>query len=222
MDKAGIYMIFNSFNNRKYIGSSIRVRTRLYEHFFSLRKGTHHNKFLQRDWNKYGEGCFGTRILLYCPIDKLIYNEQRMIDWFKEKGFIFNLCEIAGNSLGRIPNLETREKIRKSINEYYKKNPPIKGKRTLSEESKQKIREARLNYIVTNPKWLETRQKISDSNKNREGGSEFTKKRVAAIRNFYKDKDRSKQARKNLCRAAKLNAARRRAKRFGSLVLNKD
>ena len=56
--KSGIYCILNIKNNKKYIGSSIRISTRWYEHKFNLRNNTHFNTHLQAAWNKYGEETF--------------------------------------------------------------------------------------------------------------------------------------------------------------------
>lgn len=51
--KSGVYKITNTINGNFYIGSSIRIRERWYEHKYLLNKGTHHSKHLQNSWNKY-------------------------------------------------------------------------------------------------------------------------------------------------------------------------
>ena len=57
-DIVGIYKIECIANNKVYIGQSINIKRRLYDHKTRLRKGTHKNKHLQNAWNKYGEDNF--------------------------------------------------------------------------------------------------------------------------------------------------------------------
>lgn len=52
---SGIYQIRNTFNNKKYIGSSVNLRRRYREHFNTLINGTHYNSKIQRAFNKYDE-----------------------------------------------------------------------------------------------------------------------------------------------------------------------
>jgi len=51
-NKSGIYKITNKKNGRVYVGSAKHFKSRYYHHIASLRKGTHHNKYLQADFNK--------------------------------------------------------------------------------------------------------------------------------------------------------------------------
>lgn len=53
-----IYTISNSVNGRKYIGQTFDLGGRWNRHLLSLRNKNHHNIFLQRAWNKYGEDAF--------------------------------------------------------------------------------------------------------------------------------------------------------------------
>ncbi len=59
----GIYCIENVRTGRKYIGSSVDVHKRINAHFSQLKKGTHHCKFLQSDFLKYGSQNFKHTIL---------------------------------------------------------------------------------------------------------------------------------------------------------------
>lgn len=58
LENCGIYVIRNLINNNIYIGSSVNIKKRFCQHRNSLRKNKHHNKYLQRSWNKYGEENF--------------------------------------------------------------------------------------------------------------------------------------------------------------------
>lgn len=48
---AGVYAIINQSNKRVYIGSSETIRTRCLKHEYLLKKGRHHCKLLQSDYN---------------------------------------------------------------------------------------------------------------------------------------------------------------------------
>lgn len=58
LGKSGIYWIKNSITNLIYIGSSTDIAKRLSKHFSQLRKGSHPNKTLLKDFNKYGQDSF--------------------------------------------------------------------------------------------------------------------------------------------------------------------
>jgi group I intron endonuclease len=58
LKNCGIYVIRNIVNDNIYIGSSVNIKKRFCQHRNSLRKNKHHNKYLQRSWNKYGEENF--------------------------------------------------------------------------------------------------------------------------------------------------------------------
>ncbi len=57
-NKIGIYCIINTENSKNYIGSSMNLYKRIYEHRRLLKLNKHYNKRLQNAWNKYGEDYF--------------------------------------------------------------------------------------------------------------------------------------------------------------------
>lgn len=60
-----VYYIICSANNRKYIGSVHGYATaRKASHFCKLRNGSHPNKALQADYNKYGRAAFDFRVIV--------------------------------------------------------------------------------------------------------------------------------------------------------------
>lgn len=133
---SGIYQITCTANKKIYIGSTIDLYRRKYDHFHSLRLNKHHNPCLQRAWNKYGEQTFVFEVLeLVLPIS-LIAREQYWLDKLKPfgcKGF-----NIARNAeyimLGRKQSPATIEKIRqanlgKKRTSHWKQSPETIEKR---------------------------------------------------------------------------------------------
>lgn len=61
-DVQGIYMIVNTVNGKKYIGSSSNVKRRLRDHLYSFRSKSNF-KNLQNDFEKFGEESFKFKII---------------------------------------------------------------------------------------------------------------------------------------------------------------
>jgi group I intron endonuclease len=78
--QSGVYIITNTVNGNRYIGSTVHVRVRLIEHIRNLRENRHRNKHLQYAWNKYGEECFVFEPLLYCDRSMTLFYEQLCLD----------------------------------------------------------------------------------------------------------------------------------------------
>lgn len=85
----GIYKITNTVDNTSYIGKSKDLKTRLRKHKYRLNHGIHHNKFLQRAWDKYGTEFFVFEILEECEIEELDIRETYYIYTYNSfhKGF---------------------------------------------------------------------------------------------------------------------------------------
>lgn len=105
----GIYEIVHLESGKRYVGSAVNFKSRFRVHKHQLRNNTHHSKYLQRAWNKYGEASFEFRILKLCDPAFLIIEEQKEID----AGCDYNTCLIANSSLGTKASPETREKMSK-------------------------------------------------------------------------------------------------------------
>ena len=54
----GIYCIENLLNHKKYIGQSVDIYTRFYDHKRHLKLNRHDNSYLQNEWNKHGSDNF--------------------------------------------------------------------------------------------------------------------------------------------------------------------
>lgn len=64
-DYRGIYAIENKITKEKYIGLSIKVRSRWKKHRYELNNNKHHSAKLQNAWNKYGEENFKFYIIRF-------------------------------------------------------------------------------------------------------------------------------------------------------------
>lgn len=104
----GVYLIENTANGRKYVGSAVKIRWRWRKHYLNLTRGTHHSRHLQHAWNKYGEQSFVFRPLIYCDRENVLFYEQSAIDGLSPE---YNVCKIAGSCLGVKRSEQTRKKI---------------------------------------------------------------------------------------------------------------
>ena len=106
---SGIYKIESKIKpNRIYIGSAVSFYTRWMNHLSDLRTGDHGNKKLQHHFNKYGEDDLIFSIVEECDKNILLNKEQGYIDRLNP---YFNICKIAGSSLGLKRSDETKKKI---------------------------------------------------------------------------------------------------------------
>lgn len=85
-------------------------------HYHLLCKNAHHNSHLQNAWNKYGEDAFEFEVVEKCSKDKLLEREQYWIDYYHvyDNQYGYNICRTAGNTSGRQFSEETKNKIRKA------------------------------------------------------------------------------------------------------------
>jgi group I intron endonuclease len=107
-ERSGIYAILNTVTGKRYIGSAKCFRTRWNAHRAALNKGLHHSKHLQSAWNKHGAEAFVFTILEFCEHQKLIAREQSHIDALRPA---YNVCQVAGSTLGRVHSSSTKLKI---------------------------------------------------------------------------------------------------------------
>jgi len=189
---SGIYCIENIVNKKKYIGQSIDLENRKYEHFRMLEKGYHANAHLQNSYNKYGEENFKFRILLYCEPFELTKYEQFFVDYYTPE-LLYNVrLECVDSNQGIIPSKEARKKMseahkKENLSEKTKRkmseaqggeNNPMYGKHH-SEEAIRKISEA--NSGKNHPMYgkhrsEETKRKISEAQKGKCPSKETRKK----------------------------------------------
>lgn len=135
---SGIYKITNKINNKFYIGSTINLYCRYYNHLKDLIKNTHCNEYLQRSFNKYGNDSFTFEIIATCPKEYLLKLEQWFINNLKPN---YNICKKAGNSLGYKHSEKTKSKMKLNRIKYFKLNK-------VSDETKFKQSQSRKKPVL--------------------------------------------------------------------------
>ena len=83
----GIYRIENKINNRVYIGKSISIGKRWYQHLNLLENNSHPNKKLQNDFIKYGFNNFLFDIIELCDEENLCKKEDYYIKLFSTNSY---------------------------------------------------------------------------------------------------------------------------------------
>ena len=124
---SGVYCFIHVASGKLYIGSSVNLLARFNEHL----NNRHSNVHLQRAFKKYGFINFNFIVLKYCDKDELIKQEQNYLNQATEK---YNICLIAGSTLGRKHSEESKIKIGNAS----------RG-RQHSEETKEKLRNRKCN-----------------------------------------------------------------------------
>ena len=129
----GIYCIENLVNDKKYIGQSVDIDKRWYEHRRTLRLKQHDNIYLQRAWDKYGEDNFRFYIITICDSERLKDLEIHFITLFNttDNAYGYNMTNGGEGTSG----YKHTEEIKKYISE-------IQTGRNLSEEHIGSIKNA--------------------------------------------------------------------------------
>lgn len=110
MKICGIYKIINKLNGKFYIGSSVDIKGRFYNHKSQLDRNIHNNKYLQNSWNKHGGINFEFFIIKECNCENLISEEQDELNAHYGKDYCYNLSPSADVSMRGIPRSEEAKK----------------------------------------------------------------------------------------------------------------
>lgn len=115
---------------------------RFHGHRSDLRRGIHDNKKLQYAWNKYGESAFRFEHILSCEKDLLLKNEQLLIDTTSAVKSGYNICPVAGNTIG------------------VKLSPESRARMAAAQRGRKHSEETRKKMSETTRKMVKTRQHI--------------------------------------------------------------
>jgi len=160
----GIYKIECLVNGKLYIGQSKNIEGRFRQHTGKLNRRKHFNSYLQRAWNKYGEGSFTFSIVEETTIIDI---SEREIYWIKflrshvrEDGY--NLTTGGEGTSGVLEFTKERKSMLSRIN---KGNSNAKGYK----HSEQALATMRQKKLGTKPRLgcspsSYTRQKIREFN----------------------------------------------------------
>lgn len=108
LPECGIYGIINLNNGQCYVGSAVNFTKRWKNHRWYLNAGRHANRHLQKSWTKHGAGDFTFSVIELCAADQLIEREQAAINRLRPE---YNICQVAGSTLGIRCSDETKQKI---------------------------------------------------------------------------------------------------------------
>ena len=120
----GIYKIYCTTEDKYYIGSSININRRWSEHRRELNRNAHRNKYLQLDWDAYGDESFEFNVLELT--ENLIVREQYWINRYT------NTYNIATNCYNPMHNKESVDKMMKT---KWENNDKITFAQKLTEDS---------------------------------------------------------------------------------------
>lgn len=182
MNEFIVYEIYCSKNNKRYIGSTKReFNKRKNEHLRSLRKVKHYNKYLQLDYNNYGEATFQFNIIQVCESEQEMLKRETY--WMNYYGGInsFTIYNFQDNStknleyssnisksnIGRVAWNKNRKMTKEELEVNRKSHLGIK--RSKASIEKQKITIANNPTFGNKNKHLSdiTKQKINVKNKGR-------------------------------------------------------
>lgn len=180
MKVCGIYYIKNLVNNKIYIGQANNIYKRWKDHIWKLNNNRHHNKHLQRAWNKCGEKNFKFEIICECNINRLLDLEKYYIEKYDTFFNGYNLTVGGEGTYGHRVSKEARYKIGKAQ----------KGK-TISKENREKLSKyfkGSGNPFYGRTHTDETKKLISDirkANGYSKGGNNCKAKKVVCNKVIY-------------------------------------
>jgi group I intron endonuclease len=216
-DKFYVYKITCLENNKLYFGKTKNPNTRWYKHYHSY---DYNSFYLQNAIKKYGKERFFFEIIeefddeinaLNKEIEYIARYKTNVNRYGKEFGY--NLTDGGDGTSGHsfVMNEETKEKISQALKRFYKDNPnPMLGRhqsdeakdkiskankgKVLSEDHKKKLSEDRIgekHWNYNKPSSIETRQRISEAHKGREGkrSEEMTQEHLDRCRKNMENTD---------------------------------
>lgn len=167
--KRGVYKITNTQNKMTYVGQTIRTfQKRYYDHKSKLNNGTHSNRYLQNDWDKYGEDVFEfsvVEVIEDCDIDMIDAVEIKYVKRYRDENLSYNILDGGSGFHGGV----TSEEAKRKIGEI---NRMLNLGKKHSEDTKRKMSESHMgkhhnkdNYKLTNEQALEIKTRLVSGEK---------------------------------------------------------
>ena len=168
---SGVYRI--DVAGRIYIGSAKNIKYRWNAHIRQLEEEWHHNKRLQRLFNKYGKDSLVFSVIEYCASETLLETEQYYLDGFLAK--YGDRIVINGTKIVNSPTAGTR----------------------LSDEHKRKIGESNKVFYSTDEgkEILDSIRKLRKSRRGIKRPESFKAKMREYAKTFKDNKERSEKIR---------------------------
>lgn len=198
----GIYAILNSATGEVYVGQSVWMEHRKTEHFWALRRGSHHCVALQTSYAVHGSTAFSFLSLAECSKQELTSNEAFWMEYLAFLGL--TLCNTVTPRRVYCPSPESRAarakamKGRKYTEEHRDNISKGLSGRQLTSEWRAKISKS----LTGRPLSEETKKKMSESRTGKKHSAEAVQKRV----DFHTGRKRSPET----CK--KISEAKRRSK----------
>jgi len=186
---AVIYRILNVANDCFYIGSAVNPRRRKWEHWSSLKKGSHHCAALQKAWDDFGEDAFEFEIIQTVDEEEdLLLTEDTFLLKYAGQPDCYNTATSTQFPSSSTPAV--RKKISVSLKEKYSggeytprvgKNHSEETKRLISQMVRRAVARGKGGKFIPSE---ETRQKMSEALKGNQcaAGYKRTDQEKEAIR----------------------------------------
>jgi group I intron endonuclease len=101
--KRGVYAIIHRDSGRAYIGSSVDVPARLWQHIRQLNRAVSPHRVLQEAWTEHGADAFEIRIVdAVAPEDSILNREQAWMERFRGDAGLLNSHPRADTALGTV------------------------------------------------------------------------------------------------------------------------
>ncbi len=172
----GIYKLYFDNDCRFYIGSTNDLQERLQAHIRAVNKQKHFNKYFQRLCLKLGIENLKYEILAKCPQEYLLKMEQWFIDKLKPE---LNLAKTVGRPpINRKRGYKMSEKAKQNISKARTGQKIDKTNYTHSEETLNKISQSLKGRVITE----EWKQKMREAKANGGKYSKLTIEQVKEIK----------------------------------------